>query len=42
MGEIIFGLALAFMAGSTSSTVTLTASATLVACAGAIVLGARE
>ena len=36
LGEIIFGLALAFIAGSASSTVALTASAALVACAGAV------
>ena len=37
LGEIIFGLALAFIAGSASSTVALTASVALLACAGAVV-----
>ena len=42
LGEIIFGLALAFIAGSASSTVALTASVALLACAGAVVSRARE
>jgi hypothetical protein len=42
LGEIILGLALAFIAGSASSTVVLTASAALLACAGAVVSHARE
>lgn len=37
LGEVIFGLALAFIAGSASSAVALTASAALLACAGAVV-----
>jgi MFS family permease len=42
LGEIILGVALAFIAGSTSSTVTLTVSAALLALAGAVVSRARE
>ncbi len=42
LGEIIFGLALAFIAGSTSSAVALMASAALVACAGAVVSRTSE
>ena len=41
-GEIIFGLALAFIAGSTSSTVALTCCAGSLACAGLVVSRARE
>lgn len=41
-GEIAFGFALAFIAGSTSSTVALTGSAALVACAGLVVSRARQ
>lgn len=36
-GEIIFGIALAFIASSASSTTALTASAVLIACAGAVI-----
>jgi xanthosine utilization system XapX-like protein len=40
-GEIIFGLALAFIAGATSSAVALTGCAVLLAGAGLVVRGAR-
>ena len=41
-GEIIFGATLAVLAGAASTTVALTASAILLACAGGIVLATRE
>ncbi|MBA2608008.1 MAG: MFS transporter [Actinobacteria bacterium] len=41
-GEVLFGLALAFIAGSTSPTVALTCCAGLLACAGLVVRRARE
>ena len=41
-GEIIFGLALAVVAGAASTTVALTGSAALLACAGALVLATRS
>ena len=42
LGEIILGIALAFIAGSASPTVALTATAALLTCAGAVVSRARE
>ncbi len=42
LGEVILGIALAFIAGSASSRVALTVSAALLACAGAVVSRARE
>jgi hypothetical protein len=41
-GEIVFGLSLAVVAGVASTTVALTCSAALIACAGALVIATRE
>jgi MFS family permease len=41
-GEIIFGVTLAVVAGTASTTVALTGAAALLACAGALVIATRE